>query len=60
MRLYTCQYCALTLYFDSAFCVRCGSRLGYWAETDTLAVLEPVPRETALFTSWSVPYWIVE
>lgn len=55
MRLYTCQYCALTLYFDNAFCVRCGSTLGYWAETDTLAVLEPVQRENGLFTSWSVP-----
>lgn len=55
MRLYTCQYCALTLYFDNAFCVRCGSTLGYWAETDTLAVLEPVQGGASLFTSWSVP-----
>ena len=55
MRLYSCQYCSLTLYYDNVFCVRCRSQLGYWAETDALCVLEPVVRSPALFTSWSVP-----
>ena len=55
MRLYSCQYCSLTLFFDSVFCVRCHSTLGYWAETDALCVLEPVQRRRGLFTSWSVP-----
>ena len=55
MRLYACQYCSLTLHFESVFCVRCRSALGYWAETDTLGVLDPVPRSPGLFTCWSVP-----
>lgn len=55
MRLYACQYCSLTLYYDNVFCVRCRSKLGYWAETDTLCVLEPVQGSPGLSTSWSVP-----
>ncbi len=55
MRLYSCQYCSLTLYYDNVFCVRCHSELGYWAETDALCVLEPSQRDRSLFTSWSVP-----
>lgn len=55
MRLYACQYCSLTLHYDNVSCIRCHSELGYWAETDTLCVLEPVLKNPGLFTSWSVP-----
>ncbi len=55
MRLYSCLYCSLTLYFENTSCVRCGSMLGYWAETDSLCVLEPHDHQGGSWTSWSVP-----
>ena len=55
MRLYACQFCSLTLFFENTFCIRCRSELGYWAETDTLGVLEPVAGRPHTFSTWAVP-----
>ncbi len=55
MRLYACQYCALPLFFENTRCGRCFSELGYWAETDSLCVLEPDLEDRTLWTSWAVP-----
>ncbi len=55
MRLYSCQYCALPIFFENTRCGRCFSELGYWAETDSLCVLEPDLNDKNLRTSWAVP-----
>ena len=55
MRLYSCQYCSLPLFFENTHCVRCRSELGYWAETDSLGVLEPGRRGSGEWTSFAVP-----
>ena len=55
MRLYACQYCSHTLFFENARCGHCHSQLGYWAETDSLCVLEPVRDDPGLYTSFAVP-----
>ena len=63
MRLYACQYCSLTLYFENTLCTRCHSVLGYHAETDSLCVIDRVAGDAAgddafgrgTWTSWSVP-----
>ena len=64
MRLYACQFCSLTLHFENTLCTRCGSALGYFAETDSLCVIDREPRSAGgsvdgfgreTWTSWSVP-----
>lgn len=41
MKLFRCNHCGHTLYFENVVCERCGHRLGYWHETNMLASLEP-------------------
>ncbi len=55
MRLYSCQYCSLPLFFENTHCIRCRSELGYWAETDSLVVLEPGRQGSGEWTSFAVP-----
>ena len=55
MRPHACQYCASAVFFDDTRCGRCHSELGYWAETDTVCVLDPIKQTTAIYQSWSVP-----
>jgi hypothetical protein len=41
MKLFTCQYCGQSLYFENTVCERCGHRLGYVPDLMTLSALEP-------------------
>ncbi|MFL5286625.1 MAG: putative zinc-binding metallopeptidase [Rhodopila sp.] len=41
MKLFRCQHCGQVLYFENVQCERCGHRLGYLPETETLSALEP-------------------
>jgi hypothetical protein len=41
MKLFRCQHCAQLLYFENYKCEKCGHRLGYIAEAETLSALEP-------------------
>jgi hypothetical protein len=41
MRLFKCQACGQTVYFENTRCVRCGSRLGYLSEIGLMSALEP-------------------
>jgi len=40
MKLFRCQHCAQLLYFENYKCEKCGHRLGYIAEAETLSALE--------------------
>lgn len=40
MKLFSCDHCGHTLYFENVVCEQCGHRLGYWHETDLLLSLE--------------------
>ena len=42
MKLFDCQACSQTLYFENTKCEKCGHRLGYVAEEQELHALEPV------------------
>ena len=42
MRLFSCPACAQILFFENTICVRCGHKLGFVVETQTLTALEPV------------------
>jgi hypothetical protein len=39
MRLFRCQACGQTVYFENTRCVRCGSRLGYLPEIGLMSAL---------------------
>ncbi len=41
MKLFKCQSCGETLYFENRSCERCGSRLGYLPEQASLSAVEP-------------------
>lgn len=41
MRLFNCQHCDQVLYFENTKCERCGHRLGYLPDDNTLSALEP-------------------
>ena len=43
MRLFSCQHCGQILYFENIRCERCGHRLGFCADTQSLHALDPVP-----------------
>jgi hypothetical protein len=40
MKLFRCDHCGRTLYFENTVCEHCGHRLGYWHETNMLFSLE--------------------
>jgi len=40
MKLFRCDHCGHTLYFENVVCEHCGHRLGYWHETNMLLSLE--------------------
>ena len=40
MRLFNCQHCDQVLYFENTKCERCGHRLGYLPDDNTLSALE--------------------
>ena len=40
MKLFECQVCGQTLYFENTKCERCGHRLGYLAEDQDLYAVE--------------------
>jgi hypothetical protein len=42
MKLFTCPSCNQVLYFENTLCERCGRRLAYLPELQTLSSLEPV------------------
>jgi hypothetical protein len=42
MKLFTCPSCSQVLYFENTLCERCGHRLAYLPELQTLSSLEPV------------------
>jgi hypothetical protein len=41
MKLFRCQQCSQLLYFENTKCEKCGHRLGYIADTETLSAIEP-------------------
>ncbi len=41
MKLFSCENCQQTLYFENDHCVNCGALVGYCPEAATLAVLRP-------------------
>jgi hypothetical protein len=41
MKLFKCQSCGQVLYFENRACGRCGHRLGYLPDRETLSALEP-------------------
>jgi hypothetical protein len=41
MKLFKCQHCGQLLYFENTKCEKCGRRLGYIPELETLSALEP-------------------
>lgn len=41
MKIFTCQTCAQVLFFENTSCERCGSRLGYLPERETLSSVAP-------------------
>ena len=41
MRLFRCQTCGQTVFFENTRCERCGSRLGYLPEIGLMSALEP-------------------
>jgi hypothetical protein len=41
MKLFTCQHCGQSLYFENTGCERCGHRLGYVPDLMTMSALEP-------------------
>ncbi|MFZ0605539.1 MAG: putative zinc-binding peptidase [Roseiarcus sp.] len=45
MKLFRCQVCDNIIYFENRTCGRCGHRLGYVPEVETLTALEPAGGE---------------
>lgn len=41
MKLFSCDHCGNTVYFENAHCEQCGHRLGYAPEAHALVSLEP-------------------
>ncbi len=41
MKLYQCQSCGNTVYFENSACVACGAPLGYAPDVQTMVALEP-------------------
>jgi hypothetical protein len=41
MKLFRCQHCSQLLHFENHTCEKCGHRLGYIPEAETLSALEP-------------------
>src|SRR5690606_1372525 len=41
MKLFSCDHCGNTIYFENAVCERCGHALGYVPESNALVSLEP-------------------
>lgn len=41
MKLFACQGCGQTLYFENTVCEKCGRRLGYLPERGVLSALDP-------------------
>ncbi len=45
MKLFTCQSCDQVLFFENVSCTRCGHKLAYLADRDTLSALEPAAHD---------------
>ncbi len=45
MKLFRCDHCGVTLYFENSVCENCGHRLGYWHATNMLVSLEADGKE---------------
>jgi hypothetical protein len=41
MKLFACQHCDQILFFENVGCTRCGHRLAYLSDRDTLSALDP-------------------
>lgn len=48
MKLFDCQVCGQTLYFENTRCERCGHRLGYLADKQSLDAVERAGQEDSL------------
>lgn len=49
MQLYNCEYCGHLIFFDSDYCLKCGSTLAFLPETLTLVAMEPVANPLGIF-----------
>ena len=56
MKLFKCQHCGQLLYFENNTCERCGHRLGYLPEPNTLSALEPDGKAWRALASPEGPY----
>ncbi len=56
MKLFTCQTCAQTLYFENTSSERCGSEVGYIAALDEVSVVTPQGRDWAVAADGSKLY----
>ncbi|GJE29621.1 zinc-binding metallopeptidase family protein [Methylobacterium organophilum] len=54
MKLFKCQSCGNVLYFENRTCERCGHRLGYLPEMDTLSAVSPAGDNNS-FTPLAAP-----
>jgi hypothetical protein len=52
MKLFRCDHCGQTLYFENVVCEHCGHRLGYEPEGNALVSLEPHDHDG----SWLAPH----
>jgi hypothetical protein len=41
MKLFGCQHCGQAVFFENTRCERCGHRLGYWPDAETVTALVP-------------------
>jgi hypothetical protein len=41
MKLFACQHCGNLLYFENTSCERCGHKIGYLPELETMSAVEP-------------------
>jgi len=56
MRLFTCQDCRQTLYFENTLCEKCSHRLGYLPSMATLSAVEPDGDALTALASPGTPY----
>lgn len=55
MKIFSCQQCGQTLFFENTYCGKCGSPLGFIAESMTLSTLQPMNSGYVALADTSAP-----